>query len=175
MNDEQISAQIEVTVTAINELRDEVKQERATLERKLVTAKQAFAVAVSAAILGAVVSIVLGWNVKQQADQIVRDRTAGRVAACQRDNRVRADILGGFDSFIVQLAAIGTQPADDTAKRAREELVATFRARFAQSLPNLAPRDCDPTVLNAEANAKCPAVGCRPCSGLCSPSPSSSP
>jgi hypothetical protein len=154
MDDALIAAQIEVTVTAINELRDEVKRERRTLERKLVTAKQAFIVAVSAAILGSIVSLWLVWNVKLQADQIVRDRTAGRVAACERDNGVRADILSGFDSFITQLAATGQQPTDDTAKRAREELVATFRARFAQSLPNLAPRNCDPAELNKASTAR---------------------
>ena len=161
MNDDLISAQMEVTVTAINELRDEVKAERLErdrnnliLERKLVTAKQAFVIAVSAAILGTIVSLVLGWNVKMQANQIVADRTAGRVAACQRDNRVRSDILGGFDQFIDQLAGLGQPPTDDTARRAREELVARFHQQFRESLPNLAPRDCDPDVLNAEASGK---------------------
>lgn len=161
MDDELIAAQIEVTVTAINGLREEVGLEREAretsnrlLERKIVTAKTALAVAVGAAIVGALVSIILGWSVKRQADQIVADRTAARVAGCVRDNGVRSDIFGGFDQFVDQLADIGTPPADDTAKRAKAELVATFKARFHQSLPNLAPRDCDPDVLNKAATGR---------------------
>lgn len=127
---------------------------RSEFHRQITMSKIAIAVALAAAVVGGLVNFVLILKVWGQSDQIIADRTAARVTGCERDNRVRADTLAGFDQFTDQIAGLGNQPTDPAAIRARAELVATFKKQFKDSLPNLAPRDCDPEVLNTAATAQ---------------------
>lgn len=145
MDDDRLAAKFDAAIEAVAEVRGEIAEERNARERQITTAKAAITLAIAAAVVGGLVNFWLILSVWQQSDQIVADRTTGRVVACERENASKADTKAGFDLLITMLGGLDEQTPEHRA------FVEDFRRRFFAELPTLAPRDCSPEAVDRAA------------------------
>lgn len=138
-------AELAALTDEIRGLRHDVQAEQHTRERQVSMTQLAVGLVTVFGAVGLAVSGFLILRVWQQADQIVADRTTGRVVACQRENASKADTRAGFDRMITMLGALGEQTPE------RVQMVARFRTEFFAGLPSLTPRDCSPDAVNRAA------------------------
>lgn len=142
---ERLTAELADLTEEIKGLREEVHSEREVRERQISMSHMAIALAIGVAVVGALVNFALYLKVWDQADQIVADRTTGRVVACERENAGKADTRAGFDRMITMLGGLGEQTPE------RAATVARFRSEFFAGLPTLTPRDCTPEAVDRAA------------------------
>lgn len=153
-----------VTLTdSVEGLRVDFRAERASVDRKFITAAEAVdkvnlalakvnlalrkvkrqTVAI-VAIAGVVVGVLVLAFALREHDRTVKERkeTEDLVTACINGNATRAGIVNLFDVYTVTLGQL-TPAATPEAQIAKDQVIGKMRSNFKAAVPpELGPRDC---------------------------------